>query len=315
MRPKAKQLIEFAIKHKLDSILLNNLTYFESLETEHLTRLTELANDNDISIYTGAGSICTAAGGFSDRFGDPGAILAEGIRVASTVGSPIVGVRIGNIDDRYSNGGIRPKIDEVVKVMKSMKGPALDAGIKFAFENHAGDLRSGELLELIEETGTDICGALYDPGNAIWALEDPMRALEILGSNILCTSARDVMVWPAEDGAFFQWTAMGEGLMDYKVYTKFMSENCPGVPIHIETISNSRRPIPFLTPDFWDGFPELHARDILDFLNLLRQGHALEVEKPPPGTDSKEFEIKHQQNEFLKSVAYLRTECGAGLKS
>ena len=39
---------------------------------------------------------------------------AEGIRVASAVDSPIVGVRIGNIDDRFSEGGIKPKIEEIV---------------------------------------------------------------------------------------------------------------------------------------------------------------------------------------------------------
>lgn len=46
-----------------------------------------------------------------------------------------------------------------------MREPALEAGIKFAFENHAGDQRSRELLDLIHETGRDICAAFYDPGN------------------------------------------------------------------------------------------------------------------------------------------------------
>ncbi|MCP4312293.1 MAG: hypothetical protein GY790_13590 [Bacteroidetes bacterium] len=49
--------------------------------------------------------------------------------------------------------------------------------IEFAFENHVGDMRSEELLEL----------------------------------------------------------------MDFEFYTDYLRENCPGVPIHIETISNSPR--------------------------------------------------------------------------
>ncbi|HEC41573.1 MAG TPA: sugar phosphate isomerase/epimerase [Bacteroides sp.] len=315
MRLNAKQLIDYAIEHKLDSVQFNTLTTFENLEDEHLAALSKLAKANDISIYVGAGSISQKSSSFSDRYGNPKKILAEGIRVAKAVESAIVGVRIGNIRDRYSDGGINPKIDEVVKVMKSMRGPALEAGIKFAFENHAGDMRSGELLGLIEETGTDICGAFYDPGNAIWAMEDPMIALEVLGKNIICSSVRDVMVWASEDGALYQWTAIGEGMMDYKYYTKYFSENCPGVPLHVETISNSQRPIPYLTSEFWDGFPDLHASDIVDFLKLVRLGRPLKIEEPPSEADKNNFDIKHQENEFLKSVNYLRNECGAGLKS
>jgi sugar phosphate isomerase/epimerase len=315
MRLKAKSLIEYAIEHKLDSVQFNTLTTFESLEAKHLAGLKDLAKANGISIYVGAGSICEASSKFSDRYGDAKATLAEGIRVASAVNSPIVGVRIGSIEDRYTGGGIKPKIEAVVKVMKSMREPALDAGIKFAFENHAGDLRSDELLDLINETGTDICGAFYDPGNAIWAMEDPMLALEVLGKHIICTSVRDVMVWATEDGALYQWTAIGEGLMDYKYYTEFLSEYCPCVPLHVETISNSQRPIPFLKPEFWDGFPDLPASGIVDFLKRVREGSPQEIKKPPAGTDKKSFDIKHQESDLLRSLEFLRNECGAGLKS
>lgn len=315
MKLNAKELIEYAIEHQLDSVQFNTLTVFESLEAMQLAELHKLASDNEISIYVGAGSICERSSSFSDRFGDAKAMIGEGIRVASAVGSPIVGVRIGNIEDRFSEGGIKPKIEEVVQVMKYMREPALDAGIKFAFENHAGDLRSHELLDLINQTGTDICGAFYDPGNAIWAMEDPMLALEVLGKHILCTSVRDVMVWASENGALYQWTAIGEGLMDYKYFTRYLSEHCPGVPLQVESISNSQRPIPFLKPDFWNGFPDLHASEIVDFLKLVRLGNPMEIEEAHLGIDKTAFDIKHQENEFLKSIAYLRNECGAGLKN
>jgi sugar phosphate isomerase/epimerase len=315
MRLKAKKLIEYAIEHRLDSVQFNTLPTFESLEPARLRELANLAKSHDISIYVGAGSICETSERFSDRYGDAKALLDEGIRVASAVGSPIVGVRIGNIDDRYSGGGIKPKIDEVIKVMKANRSLAQDANIKFAFENHAGDLRSEELLDLINETGTDICGAFFDPGNAVWAMEDPMRSLQRLGEHIICTSVRDVMVWETEDGAAYQWTAVGEGLMDYRFYTEFMAEKCPGVPLHVESISHSERPIPFLKPEFWNGFQELRASDISDFLRLIRRGRPIEIPKPPEGTDKRTFEIESQKSELQKSLQYLRSECGAGLKS
>jgi sugar phosphate isomerase/epimerase len=312
---KARRLIEYAIEHRLDSVQFNTLQTFESLEPAYLKELSGFAKSNDISIYVGAGSICETSARYSDRYGDASALLDLGIRVAAEVGSPIVGVRIGNLDDRYSDGGIKPKIDEVIDLMKAKRGPALDANVKFAFENHAGDLRCEELLDLIIATGTDICGAFFDPGNAIWTMEDPMHSLQLLGKEIVGTSVRDVMVWETEDGAVYQWTAVGQGLMDYRFYTDFMAEKCPGVPLHVESISNSQRPIPFLTSDFWKGFPDLPASGITDFLQLLRIGQALEIAEPPDGMDKKTFEIEHQQSELQKSLGFLRNECGAGLKS
>ncbi len=315
MRPTATKLVEYAIDKRLDSVQFNTLSVFDSFEDTYLARIRDLARANDISIYVGVGSICGSSVKFNDHYGDAGTLLKTGIRIAEALDSPIVAVRIGMLDDRYTGGGIKPKIEEVVRLMKSLRGDALDAGIKFAFENHAGDMRSEELLDLINETGTEICGAFFDPGNAIYAMEDPQVAMNAVAENIISCQARDVVIWPSEDGAVFQWTAIGEGLMDFKGYTRFLSEHCPGVPIHVETISNSPRQIPYLKPEYWEGFPELPASGMIDFLNLVRKGHPLEVAEVPPGVDKKTFDIQNQENEFLKSIKYLREECGAGLKA
>ncbi|MGB7347080.1 MAG: hypothetical protein WBD20_22845, partial [Pirellulaceae bacterium] len=42
MKWKATRLIEFAAEKRLDAVLLNNLDYFESLETSHLRKLRDL---------------------------------------------------------------------------------------------------------------------------------------------------------------------------------------------------------------------------------------------------------------------------------
>jgi sugar phosphate isomerase/epimerase len=314
-RPNAIELINFAVEHKLDSVQFNNLKPFESLENKHLKKIKDLATQNDISIYVGLGGICEKSKTFNESWGDAQSLVKEGIRVAKALDSPILGVRIGVLEDRYYGGGIKPKIEEVIKLMTSFRGSVSDSGIKFAFENHAGDMRSEELLALINETGTDICGAFFDPGNAIYAMEDPKTAMEALGEHIICCSARDVVVWQRDDGAMFQWTAIGEGMMDYQDYANYMAENCPGVPIHLEIISNSPRSIPFLTDAYWKGWPELKAKDIVDFLKLARRGNSIELAQKPDGMDKKVFEMENQKDELLASLKYLREECGVGLKN
>lgn len=313
-RPNVTQLLDFAIEHQLDSIQLNTLDPFESLENKHLTKIKKKAKAHDISVYVGIGSISEKSLRYSDKFGDAKTLIKEGIRVAKAMDSPILGVRIGLLEDRYTEGGIRPKMDEVIKLMKSFRQEMLDAGIKFAFENHAGDMRAEELKGLIEETGTDICGAFFDPGNAIYALEDPISAMKILGKYILCCSARDVVVWQVDDGAVFQWTAIGEGVMDYQSIASFLRDNCPGVPLHLEIISNSPRPLPYLKNEFWKGFPDLKAKDFMDFLNITQKGHPIDVAKAPPGMDKKSFEMENQKDELLRSIKYLRKECNVGRK-
>ena len=315
MKWKATQLIEFAAEQRLDAVLLNSLNYFESLEESHLRKLKDLASRHDMRIYVGAGGICENAAKFSNRWGNAEEMLATGIRVASSVGSPVVNVRIGSIDDRFLKGGIQPRIDEAVGVLKASSKRAKDADVKFGFENHAADLRSEELLELIEAVGTDVCGVMLDPGNGLWAMEDPMVHLQALAPHVVCNSLRDYMVWESAEGATFEWTAVGDGLMDVSTYVQTLAKSNPSMPIFVESISNSARPIPFLTYEHWKGYPNLTAANIVDFLKLCRRGHEIEIDQPEPGMDKKEFDRQHQRTEFLKSIEYLRKHCSAGLKT
>lgn len=310
----AQQLIEYAIEQNLDSVLLNTLKPFTGLDRSFLSGLSEKANRNDVSIYVGVGSISERSTAFSNKYRSAEELLIEGIRVASIVGSPVVGCRIGSFEDRYSPGGIEQHMEAVIQVMKAVGSEAKNAGVKFAFENHMGDLRSEEVMKIINETGPDICGVLFDPANALWAMEDPMDALEAFGSHIVCTSVRDVAIWGTEEGAMFQGTTIGKGIMNYPLFSETMARLCPGVPFHVETISNSARPIPYRKPGFWDGYPELHTTEIAGFLKLVNNGTPLTIEQPPAGVSQKDYDISLQQTELLSSLCFLREECNGGLK-
>lgn len=311
MKWKAPQFIQFAAEQNLDAVLINNLPLFESLDESYLRRLKDQADKHGLRIYMGAGGICENASSFNDKYGNAETFLGKAIGVAQIVGSSVVTVRIGSLKDRYLEGGIRPRIDASVKVLKSLRSRAVNAGIKFGFENHGGDLRSEEVLHIINEVGPDVCGSMLDPGNSVWVMEDPMQQIKLLGKHVVCTSVRDYMVWESPEGATFQWTAVGEGLLDVSAYVQHLATMCPGVPLFVESISNSPRPIPYLTKKWWNGFPQVRAAEIADFLALCRQGRPIKVELPPEGMSQKEFDRLHQRKEFLKSVEFLRRH-GAG---
>jgi len=113
------------------------LSNFENLEPDHLKSLKQRADEHGIQIDIGAGSISRNSLGYSDLHGEPEEVIKTALRVAKTVGFPVVNVRIGNIDDRYTEGGIEARIDECVKVLKASGSRILDSGIKIGFENHA----------------------------------------------------------------------------------------------------------------------------------------------------------------------------------
>jgi sugar phosphate isomerase/epimerase len=315
LKLKAEQVIDYAIEKRLDSVLINVFRSFRSLEAEHLAEVRRRATANGVSIYVGGDfSVSKTSSLYLDGYELAEEGLGEGIRVASILGSPIVSIRIGGIRERYSPGGLEVHILEVIRVLKAMRKYALDAGLKFAVENHQ-DLRAEEVLRIISEVGPDVCGALLDPANTVQVMDDPIRAMNILREHILCTSARDFMVYQTEEGATQQCTAIGQGMLDFKYYTRFFAENCPGVPIHVETVGSGKRSIPFLKPDFWDGFPDLPASGIVDFLKRIRLGRPLEIAEPPAGEDKEKFSIEQQGRMLQQSLDYLRRECGAGLRA
>src|SRR5215468_2735157 len=201
---KAPQLLDYAAKLKVDTILLSDLDVYESHSDAYLKDLKKRADDLGVEIQAGAGSICPSAKSFSAKFGVAEEHLALLIRMAKTLGSPVARCYQGTADDRKLPGGLPARWKDTIRVCKAVRSQAMDAGIKIAIENHAGDMQAWELANLIEECGRDYVGATMDSGNATWTLEDPMRNLEILGPYAVSTGVRDSAVWEDKDGAVVQ---------------------------------------------------------------------------------------------------------------
>jgi sugar phosphate isomerase/epimerase len=307
---KAPQFIEYAGAQKVDTLFLSELLPFESFEDAYLKGLKEQADRAGLALYVGTSSVCPTSARFKDTFGTAEEHLALCIRVAKALGSPVARCYLGSNDDRKGDGGIQRHIESLLKVFQACKSRAHDAGIRISIENHAGDMQSHELKALIEAAGKDWVGANIDPGNATWVMEDPLRHLEVLGPYVNCSSVRDSMIWESENGATVQWTAIGEGIVDFKAYTKRFAELCPGVPLNIETISGFAKPLPFKKPEFLKdlGYDKMPAEDLAAFEALAKKGKPI----PPFKAPNKEADIAYQKGEFERSVAALRTY-GAGV--
>jgi sugar phosphate isomerase/epimerase len=312
---KAPQLVDYAASLGCDSLFVTDLDAFESLEAASLGALRERASARGVAIQVGTWSICPTSKAFRPNRGTAQEHLALGLRAAHAVGSPVLRVVLGTWEDRLSDGGIARHIEETVRVCRGGRSLAQDLGVKIAVENHAGDMHSTELVGLIEAAGRDFVGANLDSGNALWSLEDPLDNLERIGPYALTTSLRDSAVWESEKGARVQWTAMGEGDVDLAAYFARFRELCPGVPVHIETISGFSRELAYLDPGFWKAWPSLSASPFARFVSLAKRGKPRDPFRPPADADArKRAEQDYQRGEIERSIRYCRETLGLGRK-
>jgi sugar phosphate isomerase/epimerase len=213
---KAPQLIDYAASQNVDTLLLSDLDVYESLESGYLEKVKHRAEQAGVELQVGTGSICPTSRSYNhDRWGDAAGHARLLIRTAQQLGSGVARCYLGSRADRDGDGGIYRHIDEMVKTLRSVRAEAIDAGVKIAVENHAGDMQAWELAQLIEAAGSDFVGATMDPGNATWTIEDPLVNLETLGPYALATGIRDSAVWETEFGATSMWTNMGQGVVDW----------------------------------------------------------------------------------------------------
>lgn len=305
---KAAQYIDYAASLKLDTIFLSELGVFENYEDAYLKGLKEQADRLGIKVYVGTGSVCDSSNTWKPANGTGADHLALTIKIAKALGSPVARCYLGNQKDRSTDGGIAKHIENTIKSIKANQSRAEAEGIKIAIENHAGDMQSAELRELIEVAGKGYVGANIDPGNAVWALEEPMKHLEVLGPVTVCSSVRDSMLWEGEDGSVVvQWTAVGEGLIDFKAYAKRFAELAPGVPLQVETISGFARPFEVAKEEFWKIFPGHRDSEMYQaWLGLAKKGRKLESFKAPDGPGKKDAEIAYQKAECERSFTWLK---------
>jgi len=310
MKWNASQLIDYAASLKLDSLFLTDLDVYESFDAGYLRDLRKKAADNGLFIYAGSWSICPTSKFFKNKWGTAEEHLALGIRVAKELGSPAFRCILGMGDDRNSPGGIEARMADTIKVCKSARSQALDAGVKIAIENHAGDMQAWEIAGLCEEAGKEFVGVTFDTGNATWTMEDPLNALEILAPYVAASALRDSMVWQDPGGATVQWTSMGDGVVNYKEFVPRFIELCPKVPVNVEIISGFPRHIPYFKKEFWNVWPKARAKDLAGFDALSRKGQAI----PPYHAPNPPAEQAYQKKGLEESLAYCKNVLGLGLK-
>jgi 3-oxoisoapionate decarboxylase len=272
------QQLEFAAKWKVKVVHFSEIRFLGNLEADNLKKVRARADELGIDLEIGMRSICPTSAMFDKAAGTAEEQLERMVDAARLVRSPIVRAVLGSSADR--KGGIEQHIDSMVKVLKNSRSRVMDAGVKVAIENHAGDMQARELKTLIDAAGPEFVGVCLDSGNPVWTIEDPHLTLETLAPYVLTSHMRDSAVWRTPEGIAVRWTRMGEGNMGMEEYLRTYIKKCPGKAVSLEVIvSGQPRMFNYSDPQFWDLYRKTPAWEFARFLALADKGKP--VLEPP----------------------------------
>ncbi len=285
----------------------SEIRFLGSLDDEHLKRVRAHAGKLGIELELGMRSICPTSSAFDASQGTAEEQILRMVRAAKVAGSPIVRCFLGTMADRAGKMPIDGHIENTVKVLRAVRSQVVDAGLKIAVENHAGDMQARELRALIEQAGKDFVGACLDSGNPLWAIEDPHLTLDTLAPYVLTSHVRDSAVWREKDSIAVAWTRLGEGNIGIREYASRFQDLCPGRAFSLETIVTGPRLVKIFDPKFWDAYRNTPAWEFARFLALAEHGEPRPA-PPPPG--SKQQAAALELEDMEASVRYSHQTLG-----
>jgi sugar phosphate isomerase/epimerase len=296
------QNLDYCAAHGAKVVHFSEVRFIGSLDPANLRQVRQYAEKLGIEVEIGMKSICPTSKMFDPKDGTAEEQLTRMIAAAKIVGSRIVRAVLGSSDDRLP-GPIERHIASTVQVLHNVRSQAMDANIKIAIENHAGDMQARELKTLIEGAGRDFVGVCLDSGNPLWTIEDPHLTLDTLYSYVLTSHVRDSAVWPVPEGAAVAWVRMGEGNVDIDSYVRKYAELCPGRALSMECIVTGPRIFPFRNAKFWDAYRNDPAWEFERFLEIVARG------KPRPAESraaSPEAARQKEREDLEASIEYTR---------
>ena len=277
--------MDFAAKWNVKMVHFSEIRFLGSpdwkvaLDPANLKKIRARADELNLDVEIGMRSICPTSSGFDKAAGTAEEQLGRMVDAAKIIRSPIVRCVLGSQADRSSP--IEKHIEATVQVLKNVRSKVMDAGIKVAIENHAGDMQARELKMLIDAAGKDYVGACIDSGNAVWTIEDPHLTLEVLAPYVLTSHMRDSYVFNAPNrGTAVQWCRMGDGNIGMEDYIRKYVTLCPGAAVSLEVIvSNAPRVFNYRDPQAWTIFQTTPAWEFARFFALCDRGVPREL--PP----------------------------------
>jgi sugar phosphate isomerase/epimerase len=312
------QLLDYAASLKLDAVFLQDSVDPLQKDPAHWRAIKDQAARLHLHLETGGAAILPRSGA---AFEASVQTLRYNIQRAAAMGSPIVRSLLASDRAHFPPGTVEHHMETAIKLLRTVRSQAMDAGVKIAIENHK-DLHAWQTRQVIEGAGKEFVGSYLDTGNPVFIFEDPMETVETLGPLAVTVHLRDSVVYEVPRGAAVQWVVLGRGVVDFKAIVAKVRELCPPVHIYIKPITG-RPPqvMPYLDPEIWKMYPAMRGSDLARFIALAKKGRpydgAMVVEEIPGKPTTPEYESAlrfQQQADMESSVDYAKRVLDLGVK-
>lgn len=270
----AFQYIDHAVEQKLKVIQFADANQLGGLDPGHARKVKAYADEKGVLLEMGMGTICPTASGWGPDKGPIEPWILRHVEAAKLMGSPILRCLLGSVRERKGAIPLAKHTEAMLQTLRNIRSQVTDLGVMMAIENHSGDYQGRELAPIVEEAGRDWVGVVFDSGNPIWTIEDPMVALEHLAPYIVSSHLRDSYVWLSDEGVAARWVVFGEGNVGMPEVLRALLQRCPKASVLLETITVRHNDLKVKQTDFWKGYEMVPANEFMRFYALAEKGKA-----------------------------------------
>ncbi|MFZ5832369.1 MAG: sugar phosphate isomerase/epimerase family protein [Planctomycetota bacterium] len=173
-------------------------------------------------------------------------------------------------------------------------------GIVIALENHL-DFTMEEICQLIRRIDSPHVRLLFDVGNGIATLDDPIESAEQVGPLVAATHFKDFAIEEVTRGFRFTMVPLGAGSLQLReVCRRLLPNIAPGTHFSIEMMNGQQFEVKWLEERYWPPYRGVTARQLAATLRHIR-GKAIDIERFVP---EKELETlphdEHMEFEFRR---------------
>ncbi len=151
--------------------------------------------------------------------------IRRNVEICRTLGATVLRTYIGI--DRYSRS---PEIATELANARDLLVQSVDllesSGVRLAIENH-GDVRSQELVDLVEDIASPSVGICLDVANSLCVLEDPLEAARRMTPFVVSVQFKDYTIAGTPTGCKIAGTVLGRGVLPLQDLYQLILDEAP----------------------------------------------------------------------------------------
>lgn len=150
--------------------------------------------------------------------------------------------------------------------------------MKMAIENNR-DLRSPDLLQLIDRIQSEYVGVCVDLGNSYALMEDPLDIARAFAKFAYSCNIKDHIFKSSQRGFEMFDTPLGTGVIDLGRAITALKQYQPNLRLTLDTLTRDALEVPYLEDEYWVTMDDLPGIDLIHTLRVVRDN---EPDEPLP---------------------------------